>query len=153
MYLIRPCLGYIRFQPPFSSPVELLCNRVAIIDQGCIIAIDTIKNLIARLGGGVIHIGVQQADEDLVAQFAALPAVEEALLLPKTISLATDGKESPEVVERLPAATGSIIKVVAKNSQQAIVNAIQLLNDCNIPLTLPSLSLIHVQCGEFEIDP
>jgi ABC-2 type transport system ATP-binding protein len=119
----------------YMEEVELLCNRVAIIDQGCIIAIDTIKNLIARLGGGVIHIGVQQVDEHLVAQFAALPAVKEAMLLPKTVSLATDGKELPQVEGRLPAAAGSIIKVVAKNSQQAIVNAIQLLNDCNIPLT------------------
>ncbi len=119
----------------YMEEVEFLCNRVAIIDQGNIIAIDTIKNLIARLGGGVIHIGIQHMDEDLVAQFAALPAVEEAMLLPKTVSPAPDGKEAPEVEGRLPGAAGSIIKIVAKNSQQAIVNAIQLLNDRDIPLT------------------
>ena len=41
----------------YMEEVELLCNRVAIMDQGEIIALDTIKNLIALLGGGVIHVG------------------------------------------------------------------------------------------------
>ena len=47
----------------YMEEVELLCNRVAIIDQGEIIALDTIKNLIAMLGGGVIHVGLRQVDD------------------------------------------------------------------------------------------
>ena len=37
--------------------VERLCHRVAIMDRGQIIAQDTPKNLVAMLGGGIIHIG------------------------------------------------------------------------------------------------
>mgnify|MGYP001015530511 FL=1 len=39
----------------YMEEVELLCNRVAIIDEGKIIALDTIKNLVAMLGGGVVQ--------------------------------------------------------------------------------------------------
>jgi ABC-2 type transport system ATP-binding protein len=115
--------------------VELLCNRVAIVDQGRIIAMDTIKNLIARLGGGVIHVGVQKVDDALLAELAGLPAVSEATLLPKpAVPTAGDGKEL-EVPERELFAGGSVIKIVARNSQQAVVSVISLLNDRDIPLT------------------
>ena len=44
----------------YMEEVELLCNRVAIVDQGRIIALDTIRNLIAMLGGGVIQLGLER---------------------------------------------------------------------------------------------
>src|SRR5512136_678482 len=46
----------------YMEEVEILCNRVAIVDQGEIIALDTIKNLIDMLGGGLIHVGLRQLD-------------------------------------------------------------------------------------------
>ncbi|MFN2152690.1 MAG: ABC transporter ATP-binding protein, partial [Anaerolineales bacterium] len=55
----------------YMEEVELLCNRVAIIDQGEIIALDTIKNLIAMLGGGVINLGLEHVDDELLAQISA----------------------------------------------------------------------------------
>ncbi|MCP4515183.1 MAG: ATP-binding cassette domain-containing protein, partial [Delftia sp.] len=67
----------------YMEEVELLCNRVAIIDQGEIIALDTIKNLIAMLGGGVIYVGLQQVDDALLSQLAALPAVKQASIAPQ----------------------------------------------------------------------
>ena len=62
----------------YMEEVEHLCSRVAIIDGGRIIAMDTIKNLINMLGGGVIYVGVPRVDEALLQQMAALPAVQEA---------------------------------------------------------------------------
>ena len=62
----------------YMEEVELLCNRVAIIDEGRIIAMDTIKNLIALLGGGVIHIGLEGMNDVLVAKLGSLPGVESA---------------------------------------------------------------------------
>ena len=41
----------------YLEEAESLCRHVAIIDEGRIIALDTIKNLIAMLGGGVIKVG------------------------------------------------------------------------------------------------
>ncbi len=51
----------------YMEEVELLCKRVAIIDQGKIIAMDSVENLIAILGGGVILMGLDAADESLLA--------------------------------------------------------------------------------------
>ena len=45
----------------YMEEVEFLCNRVAIVDSGRIIAIDTIKNLVAMLGGGVIQLGLESS--------------------------------------------------------------------------------------------
>ncbi len=44
----------------YMEEVELLCKRVAIIDQGRIIAMDTVENLVAMLGGGIIQIGLRR---------------------------------------------------------------------------------------------
>ena len=119
----------------YMEEVELLCNRVAIIDEGEIIALDTIKNLIALLGGGVIHVGLQRVDDALLAQIAALPAVKEAILLPQPVAPPLAEGEEPEVKESEPVTAGEVVKIVAEHSQQAIVNVIGFLNDQNITLT------------------
>jgi ABC-2 type transport system ATP-binding protein len=119
----------------YMEEVELLCNRVAIIDQGKIVALDTVKNLIAMLGGGVIHIGLSQVDEALLAQLAALPAVKEATLVPRPAAPPLAKGEEPEVKEGEPVAAGEVVKIVAKHSQQAIVNVIGFLNERDIAIT------------------
>jgi len=119
----------------YMEEVELLCNRVAIVDEGRIIALDTIKNLIAMLGGGVIHVGLPQVDDALLAQLAALPAVKEALVLPQLLAPPLAEGEEPEVKESEPATASPIVKIVAEHSQQAIVNVIGFLNDRDITLT------------------
>ena len=118
----------------YMEEVELLCNRVAIVDQGKIIALDTIKNLIALLGGGVIQIGVKQADDALVTTIAELPAVKNAMLMP----VPTDGSEA--AAEGAPAAAAApeekpqarLLKVEAENSRVAIVNVLGELNNQRI---------------------
>jgi ABC-2 type transport system ATP-binding protein len=119
----------------YMEEVELLCNRVAIIDEGKIIALDTIKNLIAMLGGGVIHVGVEKLDEAMLADMSALPGVEEAVLIP--LPAAPPPAEGTELEARgiEPVAAGNLVKIVAKNSQQAVVSLIGYLNERDIPLT------------------
>jgi ABC-2 type transport system ATP-binding protein len=119
----------------YMEEVELLCNRVAIVDQGEIIALDTIKNLVALLGGGVIHIGLQRVDDALLGQISALPAVKEAVLLAQPVAPPPAEGEAPEERESEPISTSTVVKVVAEHSQQAIVNVIGLLNDRNVTLT------------------
>lgn len=121
--------------------VELLCNRAAIIDEGEIIALDTVKNLIALLGGGVIHVGLPQVDDALLAQIAALPAIKEATLVPRPTAPPLAEGEEPEVKEGEPVAAGEVVKIVAEHSQQAIVNVIGFLNEQNI--TLASLQILE----------
>lgn len=119
----------------YMEEVELLCNRVAIIDEGRIIALDTIKNLIALLGGGVIHIGLQGADEPLLEALSAVPAVKEALLVPQPPAPPLAEGEEPEIKEMEPVSAGSLVKIVAEHSQQAVVNVISFLNERDITLT------------------
>jgi ABC-2 type transport system ATP-binding protein len=118
----------------YMEEVETLCNRAAIIDEGRIIALDTIKNLIAMLGGGVIYVGVAQMDETILAELAAVPAVKEATLVPQPPAPpAPEGKESS--TEGKPIAANPVVKIVAKQNQQAVVNVLGYLNQHDIVIT------------------
>jgi ABC-2 type transport system ATP-binding protein len=112
----------------YMEEVELLCNRVAIVDEGKIIALDTIKNLIAMLGGGIIQVGLREADDELISQMGKLPAVKSAFL----VEVSADGKEAPAEEE---AEESKLVKVEAINSHQAIVNVLGLLNERDVPIT------------------
>ena len=112
----------------YMEEVELLCNRVAIIDEGKIIALDTIKNLVAMLGGGIIQVGLKQVDDELIAQMSKLPAVKNAFLT----QVAPDGKEA---TGEETAIESKVVKIEAMNSQQAIVNVLGLLNERDILIT------------------
>ncbi len=126
----------------YMEEVELLCNRVAIIDQGKIIALDTVKSLIAMLGGGVIQVGLHQVDDALLAQLATLPAVKRATLAPQpappppaegACPEPVEGQEA-EVAEIAPAPGYTIVKIEAEHSQQALVNMIGFFNERDIPI-------------------
>jgi ABC-2 type transport system ATP-binding protein len=119
----------------YMEEVELLCNRVAIIDEGKIIALDTIKNLIAMLGGGVIHVGVGRVDDALLADMSALAGVEEATLIPLPAAPPPAEVVEPETTEGQAVTAGNLVKIVAKHSQQAVVSLIGFLNERDIPLT------------------
>jgi ABC-2 type transport system ATP-binding protein len=125
----------------YMEEVELLCSRVAIIDEGRIIAMDTINNLIALLGGGIIHIGLESIDEAIVQKIAGLPGVESAEVTTPAVPPPPAESEDVEQSSREPVSATPIIKVVAKTSQQAIVNVINLLNESN--LTLTSLEILE----------
>jgi ABC-2 type transport system ATP-binding protein len=108
----------------YMEEVEFLCNRVAIVDSGRIIAIDTIKNLVAMLGGGVIQLGLNQVDEALLKDLSALPGVKQASLAPK-----------PAKAEGEPEAKGQVVKIECVNSQQALVSGVTYLGSHNLTIT------------------
>ncbi|MCP4423273.1 MAG: ABC transporter ATP-binding protein [Chloroflexi bacterium] len=112
----------------YMEEVEMLCDRVAIIDNGEIIALDTIPNLIAMLGGGVIHVGLQKVDETLLAQIQALPSVKQATLAPQPTAPLPDGETA---VTPTPS-THSTIKVEAKKSQETLVQLLRFFNERDI---------------------
>jgi ABC-2 type transport system ATP-binding protein len=118
----------------YMEEVELLCSRVAIIDQGEIIALDTIKNLIAMLGGGIIHVGLVQVDDTLLHQLTALPAIKQAGRAPQPAPPPTPGEGAADVTEIAPAPSYTIVKIEADHSQQALVNMISYFNQHDIPI-------------------
>lgn len=100
----------------YMEEAERLCHRIAIVDHGRIIALDTPRNLIDMLGGGIIHIGVARADEALAAAAGQLPAVKAAGFLP--LAPVDDGAPSRRV-----------LKVEAHNASDALIQIIQLFSE------------------------
>ena len=66
----------ILYTTHYMEEAELLCGRVAIMDEGRIIALDTPQHLIRTLGTGLIHVGVRDVDEEMLARLQALPQVK-----------------------------------------------------------------------------
>ncbi|NTU62656.1 MAG: ATP-binding cassette domain-containing protein [Chloroflexi bacterium] len=108
----------------YMEEVEFLCNRVAIVDSGRIIAIDTIKNLVAMLGGGVIQLGLNQVDEALLKDLSALSGVKQASLAVQ--SPKAEGEQAPK---------GQVVKIECVNSQQALVSVVSYLGSHNLTIT------------------
>ena len=115
----------------YMEEVELLCNRAAIIDEGRIIALDTIKNLIAMLGGGVIQVGLPQLDDRLLADLSALPAVKRASRAALTVTPEPgDGQAVPETGSK-----SEIVKLECENSQKALVSLVTYISQHDLRIT------------------
>lgn len=109
----------------YMEEVELLCNRVAIVDQGRIIAMDTIRNLVGMLGGGVIQIGLERLDDALLAGIRGLPAVTDAT----PVAAPAAEADAPTIREE------HLVKVQSTRSQDALVQLFGLLNDRTVAFT------------------
>ena len=74
----------------YMEEAERLCDRVAIMDEGDVLALDTPRNLIRLLGGGVIYAGLPAgATRTLQSAIGALPQVSGASLQDDRIKLET----------------------------------------------------------------
>jgi ABC-2 type transport system ATP-binding protein len=71
----------ILYTTHYMEEAERLCHRIAIMDHGKVIALDTPKNLIESLGGGVLRVGLLNGKLPLVHQhvekFASVQAVSQ----------------------------------------------------------------------------
>jgi ABC-2 type transport system ATP-binding protein len=115
----------------YMEEVELLCKRVAIVDQGRIIALDTIKNLVGMLGGGIIQVGLRRWDNELIGRLSNLPAVRCAGLVP----LLGDSPATPTELQTPSTTESQVVKIEAENSHQAVINVIEFLNERNIQIS------------------
>lgn len=80
----------ILYTTHYMEEAESLCHRVAIIDQGRIIALDTPKALINSLGGGIIHMGLLNGKAEAVAaQAQNLKAIKSIRRLNGTLEIET----------------------------------------------------------------
>jgi ABC-2 type transport system ATP-binding protein len=117
----------ILYTSHYMEEVERLCHRVAIIDRGLIVAQDTPKNLVALLGGGIIHIGMLKPDERVCA------AVQELSEVKAVAFMATEAATDEGAAAPVPRKT--ILKVEARHqANAALVQVIQLFNEQNIPI-------------------
>ncbi|MBI3537014.1 MAG: ABC transporter ATP-binding protein, partial [Chloroflexi bacterium] len=100
----------ILYTTHYMEEAERLCHRVAIIDQGKIVALDTPHALIAMLGGGVIHIGLRESPNNVIEQVRTFGAVKTAQW--------ADGK----------------LAVQTHNVNAALVGVINAFNAANVPI-------------------
>jgi ABC-2 type transport system ATP-binding protein len=102
----------ILYTTHYMEEAERLCDRVAIIDAGRIVALDAPRKLIADLGGGIIHLGVANgmADE-ILAHIQALPEVKNVTRF--------DGK----------------VRVEAARAQETLIRLLELFNDTDTDVT------------------
>jgi ABC-2 type transport system ATP-binding protein len=111
----------ILYTTHYMEEAERLCQRVGIIDHGKIIALDTPANLIAMLGGGIIEIGLEQANEDLRSAVAALPTVQSA-------TFAETNADEAAIDER------PTLKVETKRQEVALIEIINLFGQRDVAM-------------------
>jgi ABC-2 type transport system ATP-binding protein len=96
----------------YMEEAQRLCHRVAIMDEGEMIALDTPTALIRSLGGGVVVIGLEEgAAEAIVDRVAELPGVRAAAH--------ADGQ----------------LKVETERLQQALMGTLDITNQLDLRVT------------------
>jgi ABC-2 type transport system ATP-binding protein len=112
----------ILYTTHYMEEAERLCHRVAIIDRGQVIAMDTPKNLIGMLGGGLIQVGLVREDQELCRAVTLLKEVRAASFLPPA---ETEDRGAAKV----------ILKVEARqHANEALVQLIQFFNQRNVQI-------------------
>lgn len=71
----------IFFTTHIMEEAEYICDRIAIIDHGQILALDTIDNVKHRFGGvSVIHLRFTNYDDNMADKLRNLPGIEKMIL-------------------------------------------------------------------------
>jgi len=102
----------ILYTTHYMEEAERLCNRIAIIDQGSIIALDTPKALINSIGGGIIHLGLLNGKGEAVATQA------QSLKSIKSIRR-SDGR----------------VEIETYRAQEALIGVLEVTNQLNAQVT------------------
>jgi ABC-2 type transport system ATP-binding protein len=96
----------------YMEEAQRLCHRIAIMDEGQLIALDTPTGLIRSLGGGVVMLGVAEGTpDDLTERVTHIPAVKSATR--------SDGQ----------------IKIETQRLQEALMGALDLTNRLDVRIT------------------
>jgi ABC-2 type transport system ATP-binding protein len=96
----------------YMEEAQRLCHRVAIVDEGKLIALDTPTALIRSLGGGVVMLGVAEgAPDDLTERIAQVPAVKAATR--------SDGQ----------------LKIETQRLQEGLMGALDITNQLDVRIT------------------
>ncbi len=102
----------ILYTTHYMEEAERLCDRVAIMDQGQIVALDTPKGLLNLLGGGVIRLGLAgESAAALLPLLRALPHVRAASV-----------QES------------RLLKIETHQVRPALLEVIELCNACQVSI-------------------
>lgn len=134
----------------YMEEAERLCARVGIIDRGKLIALDTPRQLIARLGGGIIRVGVPLQDDSVCQGVAALPSVATATWATSTMTTADGDKRADANTATSTLLARPVLKVEAHEGSDALVQVINYLNQRGVPIVSlevlePNLETVFLQ--------
>jgi ABC-2 type transport system ATP-binding protein len=110
----------------YMEEAERLCDRVAVMDEGRILALGTPAELVASQGGGVIEVGLREPVPEILDRLRALQCVTRVQLADHKVSLRTCGSS---------AALAPVIG--ALNEGGAVVNSVAILE--------PNLETVFLQ--------
>ena len=110
----------------YMEEADSLCDRIAIIDHGQIIAHGTSAELKSRLGGDTIELGVKDEEKDLSQEIANLPLITRV------------------------SKQGSVYRIKAENGEEAVVSVIELVKSFGysvnkILVSKPSLAEVYLE--------
>ncbi len=118
----------------YMEEAERLCARVGIIDRGKLIALDTPRQLIARLGGGIIRVGVPSQDDSVCQGVGALPSVAAASWAGPGLVAADGDRRADAGAAGQAVLTRPVLKVEAREGSDALVQVINYLNQRAVPI-------------------
>ncbi len=116
----------------YLEEAEGVCDRVAIIDKGEIIALDTPAGLVGALGARILELGIDGDPSGVLAALAGpVPGLSEAMQVGPTISVPSDlsATELTEVANRL--------RLAERGAKTTMVRP-ATLNDVFLHLTSPA---------------
>lgn len=87
----------------YMEEADVLCDRIAIIDHGKIVALDTPQNLKDGLGGDIIELEFNRKKDDQTETLKSLPQVKDVKKIGNTyrIKVPKGEKALPEIIENL----------------------------------------------------
>jgi ABC-2 type transport system ATP-binding protein len=104
----------------YMEEAQRLCHRVAIIDEGQIIALDTPTALIRSLGGGIIVIGLEDPESGTVVGEGTEAVADQVVELPSVkASTRTNGQ----------------LKIETHRFQEALVGILDITNQLDVRIT------------------
>jgi ABC-2 type transport system ATP-binding protein len=101
----------------YMEEAQRLCHRVAIIDEGQIIALDTPSALIGSLGGGILVLGLEDFEAGLGKVQTAVDRIAE---LPAVSSMTRDDGH---------------FKVETRRFQEALMGILDITNQLDVRIT------------------
>lgn len=97
----------------YMEEADFLCDRIAVIDEGKIIALDTPSGLKSLLEGDRVTLGLKEADEGLLREISGMPFVKEAQFDENNLFVTvSDGeKNTPEIFKTACQKNAEILSV------------------------------------------
>ncbi len=127
----------------YIEEIETLCRRVAIMDHGQLIALDTKEALIANHAQGMVYLGLDRFEPQVIEYLEALPSIEQVEVVTEE-PLTSTSQSASEV------GSGTRLRCKTGQAQNALLELIPAVNALGLKLTSleigqPNLEAVFLQ--------